>query len=99
MAFSIAQFLPLCKKKTPNLCRFDVFCADCSATVWSEWRESNSRPLEPHLADLPFKWSCLVLSGTDSCQIFNVKSHLFRYISKNSTYKRKMQNSQIEEIR
>ena len=51
--FSITQFLPLCKKKTPNLCRFDVFCADCSASVWSEWRESNSRPLEPHSSALP----------------------------------------------
>ena len=33
-------------RQTPNKRHLTVYC-------WSEWRESNSRPLEPHSSALP----------------------------------------------
>ena len=42
--------------------------------VWSEWRESNSRPLEPHLADALSQQNRFVLTGAEMCQMFNVQT-------------------------
>ena len=39
------------KKKAPNPFGFDA-PADPDSHPWSEWRESNSRPLEPHTSEL-----------------------------------------------
>ena len=39
-------------KKAPNPFGFDA-PADLDSHLWSEWRESNSRPLEPHTSGLP----------------------------------------------
>ena len=39
------------KRKTASLTT-DGFCGT-TAHLWSEWRESNSRPLEPHSSALP----------------------------------------------
>ena len=39
-------------KKAPNPFGFDA-PADLDSHLWSEWRESNSRPLEPHSSALP----------------------------------------------
>ena len=39
-------------KKAPNPFGFDA-PADLDSHLWSEWRESNSRPLEPHTSELP----------------------------------------------
>ena len=38
------------KKHRPN---GQCFFADAGPAFWSEWRESNSRPLEPHSSALP----------------------------------------------
>ena len=39
-------------KKAPNPLGFDA-PADLDSHLWSEWRESNSRPLEPHTSEPP----------------------------------------------
>ena len=39
-------------KKAPNPFGFDA-PADLDSHLWSEWRESNSRPFEPHTSELP----------------------------------------------
>ena len=47
-----AAFEAVKNKKAPNPFGFDA-PADLDSHLWSEWRESNSRPLEPHSSALP----------------------------------------------
>ena len=47
-----AAFEAVKSKKAPNPFGFDA-PADLDSHLWSEWRESNSRPLEPHSSALP----------------------------------------------
>ena len=49
---SVASFEAVKNKKAPNPFGFDA-PADLDSHLWSEWRESNSRPLEPHSSALP----------------------------------------------
>ena len=47
----VAAFEAVKNKKAPNPFGFDA-PADLNSHLWSEWRESNSRPLEPHTSEL-----------------------------------------------
>ena len=76
------------KQKAPNPFGFDA-PADLDSHPWSEWRESNSRPLEPHTSALPnrsiygrnkpFQLNLIVITGY--LQIFRGR-HLivFQYL-------------------
>ena len=71
-------------KKTPNPFGFDA-PADLDSHLWSEWRESNSRPLEPHTSALPnrsiygrnkpFQLNLIVITGY--LQIFRGRHLIF----------------------
>ena len=49
---SVAAIEAVKNKKAPNPFGFDA-PADLDSHLWSEWRESNSRPFEPHTSELP----------------------------------------------
>ena len=48
---SVAAIEAVKNKKAPNPFGFDA-PANLDSHLWSEWRESNSRPLEPHTSEL-----------------------------------------------
>ena len=64
-------------KKTPNPFGFDA-PADLDSHLWSEWRESNLRPLEPHTNALQNHWIyvgilydfCFIRSAVGSFPLF-----------------------------
>ena len=52
-AAAVRKTAQLCQKMKKAPTKRSVLFADAGPAFWSEWRESNSRPLEPHSSALP----------------------------------------------
>ena len=52
-AAAVRKAAQLCQKTKKHRPNGRCFFADAAPAFWSEWRESNSRPLEPHSSALP----------------------------------------------